>query len=145
VSFRENRRRSVVREGCLVEEVEVGLATDGFAEIVRGHVLNLGSEGDGSFWFDGSEVANGSHPDFPMRVIKVLWHDRLEIVSTPHEITESGQPVIDVGALNVFLGSAVVSPELEGEAAQSNHAQEGCHAAKASKVSPGFREVPQIE
>jgi len=36
-------------------EVEVGVPTEGFAKIVGGHVLDLGSEGDGSFRFDGSE------------------------------------------------------------------------------------------
>jgi len=62
-------------------EVEVGLPIEGFAEIVGGHGLDLGSEGDGSFWFDGSEVANGSHPSFPLRVIEVLRHGRLGVIS----------------------------------------------------------------
>ena len=87
----------------MVSEVEVGLTTDGITKIVGRHVLDLGSEGDGSFRFDGSEVADSSHPNFPVRVTEVLRHDRLEIVSPPHEITEAGKPVVDVGALNVFL------------------------------------------
>ena len=46
--------------------------------------------------------------------------------------------MIDGGSLNVFLGSVVVSSELEGVAAQSNHAQEGVTPERHLKFHSDF-------
>ena len=67
-------------EEGLVPEVEVVMPADGFSKIVGGHVLDLGSEGDGSFGFDRPELSNGSHPSFKLRVIEVLRHGRLGVI-----------------------------------------------------------------
>lgn len=121
-------------EGVSFQEEEGGFPANGLTGIVGRHGFDFRKEGRSLCRVDVSEVAEGLLPDFPMGVIEIRVNDR-KIPFLLQAVANAFEPVIDVGALNVFLCSAVVSSEVEGEAAQSNHAQEGCNAAKAPKVS----------